>query len=274
MPLNYPWKRSDTVAEMIQRILLALSDIYDKISGGGGGGGGGVVQQGARDGTAQAWLVDGSATTQPISAAALPLPAGASTSALQTTGNTSLASLDTKLPAQGAALIAASTPVNIASNQTVPVSAVSLPLPAGSATAANQATEIASLASIDGKLNSLGQKTSANSVPVVIASDQSGIPTTQSPASAIVTGANDTLAAAGTAQQLGNHAATRGVYINAPVSNSGMIYVGDVNVTNGSGANSGIMLTQAGSLFLPLSNSNLLYWDADTTGDKIYYTVI
>lgn len=35
-------------------------------------------------------------TTQPVSATSLPLPSGASTSALQTTGNTSLASIDTK----------------------------------------------------------------------------------------------------------------------------------------------------------------------------------
>lgn len=72
---------------------------------------------------AGALRVDGSAVTQPISAAALPLPAGASTSALQTTGNTSLASIDTKLPAQGQATMAASVPVVIASNQTpIPVS--------------------------------------------------------------------------------------------------------------------------------------------------------
>lgn len=45
-----------------------------------------------------AWKVDGSAVTQPISAAALPLPSGASTSALQTTGNTSLSSIDSHIP--------------------------------------------------------------------------------------------------------------------------------------------------------------------------------
>lgn len=50
-------------------------------------------------------------TTQPISAANLPLPTNAATSALQTTGNTSLASIDTKTPALGQALAAASTPV-------------------------------------------------------------------------------------------------------------------------------------------------------------------
>lgn len=45
------------------------------------------------------------------------LPTGASTSALQTTGNTSLSSIDTKTPALGQAVMASSTPVVIASNQ-------------------------------------------------------------------------------------------------------------------------------------------------------------
>ncbi len=43
------------------------------------------------------WPVDGSAVTQPISALALPLPGGAATETRQTTGNTSLASIDGKL---------------------------------------------------------------------------------------------------------------------------------------------------------------------------------
>lgn len=41
--------------------------------------------------------------TQPVSAASLPLPTNASTSALQTTGNTSLSSIDTKLTSQSTA---------------------------------------------------------------------------------------------------------------------------------------------------------------------------
>jgi hypothetical protein len=45
------------------------------------------------------------------------LPTGASTSSLQTTGNTSLNSIDTKTPALGQALMASSVPVTIASNQ-------------------------------------------------------------------------------------------------------------------------------------------------------------
>lgn len=46
--------------------------------------------------------VDGSGVTQPISASALPLPTGAATSANQSTSNTSLASIDGKLPSTAA----------------------------------------------------------------------------------------------------------------------------------------------------------------------------
>lgn len=86
-------------------------------------------------------------TTQPVSAAALPLPAGAATAAKQDTEITSLASIDGKLPAtvaaehvtagsphanrlsDGTAFYKATTP-----SDTQPVSAVSLPLPSGAAT--------------------------------------------------------------------------------------------------------------------------------------------
>lgn len=76
------------------------------------------------------------------------LPTGASTVALQSTGNTSLASIDGKL-----------TSVSTSTLQT---------------------TGNTSLASIDGKLTSLGQKAMAASMPVVIASNQSAVPASQS----------------------------------------------------------------------------------------------
>lgn len=53
------------------------------------------------------------------------------------------------------------------------ISAANLPLPSGAATAANQSTANGSLASIDGKMPTIGQKTMANSQPVAFASDQS-----------------------------------------------------------------------------------------------------
>jgi hypothetical protein len=110
--------------------------------------------------------------TVPVSAVSLPLPSGAATAAKQDTGNTSLASIDTKTPALGAALKAASTPVNIASDQTVPVSAASLPLPAGAATAASQDTGNTSLATLATNLPAKGAAVTAASTPVNIASDQ------------------------------------------------------------------------------------------------------
>jgi hypothetical protein len=125
---------------------------------------------------------DGSATTQPVSAASLPLPSGASTSALQGTGNTSLASIDTKTPA----LVTGRVPVD-GSGVTQPVSgsvsvsnfpatqavsASSLPLPTGAATSALQGTANTSLASIDTKTPALGQALAAASVPVVLTASQ------------------------------------------------------------------------------------------------------
>jgi hypothetical protein len=76
----------------------------------------------ANQGTAgaQKWLVDGSGVTQPVSAASLPLPTGASTSALQTTGNTSLSTIATNtgnIPALGQALAAGSVPVVLTVSQ-------------------------------------------------------------------------------------------------------------------------------------------------------------
>lgn len=79
-------------------------------------------------------LVDGSATTQPVSATALPLPTGASTSVLQTTGNASLNSIDTKTPALGQALAAGSTPVVLTAAQVAtltPLSTVAVTQPTG-----------------------------------------------------------------------------------------------------------------------------------------------
>lgn len=123
--------------------------------------------------------VDGSGVTQPISATALPLPSGASTSALQTTGNTSVASIDTKTPALGQALAAASVPVVLPAAQITtltPLTSVTVTqatgtnlhtvvdssaLPSGASTAALQTTGNSSLSSIDTKIT-----TTANGVKV------------------------------------------------------------------------------------------------------------
>lgn len=69
-----------------------------------------------------------------------------STRALESGGN--LATLVARQPALGTAVISASSPVNIASDQTVAVSAASLPLPSGAASSAIQTTMQASLTTL------------------------------------------------------------------------------------------------------------------------------
>lgn len=131
--------------------------------------------------------------TQPISAAALPLPTGASTSGLQTTGNTSLASIDgkltnplpvsaTALPLPTGAATAARQDLLLTELQlkadlteTQPVSVATLPLPTGAATEATLLNTLTTSA-FQARVNTLGQKAMAASTPVVIASDQTSIP--------------------------------------------------------------------------------------------------
>lgn len=133
--------------------------------------GGAAITLGQKTSAASIPVVIASDDTVAISAVALPLPAGASTSALQTTGNTSLSSIDSKTPALGQALAAASVPVVLTSAQLsalVPLTSVSV----------TQGTTPWSdnIAQFGGVTVSLGSKVSASSMPVVIASDQGTVP--------------------------------------------------------------------------------------------------
>ena len=96
------------------------------------------------------------ATAVPVSTASLPLPTGAATSALQSTANTSLASIDGKTPA----LVSGRQPVD-GSGVTQPISAASLPLPTGAATETT-------LSSVNTKLPSLV----SGSLPVLVQNGQ------------------------------------------------------------------------------------------------------
>lgn len=142
------------------------------------------------------------------------LPTGAATSTLQTTGNTSLSSIDGKTPTLGQKTMTGSSPVVIASDQSViPINdnggsltvdgtvastqsgtwninniTGTVSLPTGAATSALQTTGNTSLSSIDTKTPTLGQKTMAGSSPVVIASNQSAIPITDNNGSLTVDG--------------------------------------------------------------------------------------
>lgn len=110
------------------------------------------------------------------------------------------------------------------SGVTQPISAASLPLPTGAATSANQATEIASLASIDAGIPAaLGQTTMTASMPVVIASNQSAVPVTFTPPVNTTTATVSSVAVSTTVATLSasNAAKTKVIVFNE----SGTLYV-------------------------------------------------
>ncbi|MEE7503306.1 hypothetical protein [Methylobacterium mesophilicum] len=147
-------------------VIGALRAIRDRLLGTLAVSGTVTSNQGAAG--AAAWKVDGSGVTQPVSAAALPLPAGAATATNQASQISALgapadaayaggatASIIAALKGLYAAMIAA-TPAGaniigkVGLDQTTPgttngVVVNSSALPAGGATAANQASEIAQL---------------------------------------------------------------------------------------------------------------------------------
>jgi len=142
----------------------------------------GKVDQGS--GGALAWKVDGSAVIQPISVTSLPLPTGAASSTLQTTGNSSLSSIDSKTPTLGQKAMATSTAVVVASDQSsipvsgpltdtqlrasaIPINVASLPLPNGASTEASLAAAKTDLDNIYTKLTDGGQKTQITSLPTL-----------------------------------------------------------------------------------------------------------
>lgn len=113
------------------------------------------------------------ASAVPVSMATAPLPTGGATAAKQDTGNVSLASIDGKITAvnTGAVIVASSA------------------LPTGASTSALQTTGNTSIASIDTKTPALGQALAAASVPVVLTAAQV---TTLTPPAAITNYANET----------------------------------------------------------------------------------
>lgn len=144
------------------------------VSGGGGGGGAVTIADGAD--TVEGFLADAAVITD-----------SAGTISGKMRGLVKWAY--ERMPASlGQKAMAASFPVVIASDQSaVPISAATLPLPTGAATEATLATRLAD-ATFTGRINTLGQKAMAASTPVVLASDQSVIPVSQSTAAAVQAG--------------------------------------------------------------------------------------
>jgi hypothetical protein len=117
--------------------------------------------------------VSGPLTDTQLRAAAVPVSGPLTDSQLRATAVPVSGPLtDTQLRASAVPVSGPLTDVQLRASA-VPVSAASLPLPAGAATETT-------LAGLSAKFGTLGQKLMAGSAPVVIASDQSAIPASQS----------------------------------------------------------------------------------------------
>ena len=93
---------------------------------------------------------------------------------------------------------------------------------------------------------SRGQKSSGNSIPVVISSDQ-----------AVQSNILNGQATVGTsATQLGSNTLKQGVVIKASSSNTGIVYLGS---TNGVTTSTGFELGAGETVTLPITNTNLVY---------------
>lgn len=223
--------------------------------------------------------VDGSGVTQPVSAAALPLPAGAATSALQGTGNATLSNLSTALggpsdtdpgsdTAPGSAiallrrglgnwttllgrvpaLVAGRIPVD-GSGVTQPVSVAVLPLPPGAATDAKSEAIRALLA---------GTLKVATPTPAGIVTGQVKIATT------------------GTAVALPNVSLANGIVVKAKISNAAQTaaapgVVGPSGVTTTiDGTGTGYPLAPGEAASFACSNANLVFVNG-TAGDVFFF---
>lgn len=151
--------------------LVAVNPDGSTITGGGAGGSGTEYTEGDTDAsiTGQAILWEDTSDTLRAVSAAKPLPVvqtgtpglptGAATSAKQDTGNTSLASIDTKTPALGQALAAGSVPVVLTASQLTtltPPAAIT-----GFATSTKQSDGSQKTQVVDGSGNVIGATSNA-----------------------------------------------------------------------------------------------------------------
>jgi len=184
----------------------------------------------------------------PVSASALPLPTGAATSALQTTGNTSLSSIDGKLGSLGQKTMAGSAPIVIASDQSA--------IPVSGTVTANQGTSpwVNNTSQINGVTPLMGNGvTGTGSQRVTIASDNTAFTVNtvpKTPTAGTVTQAAITVGTSAVRLTVSGSApsASRSVLVVTPdVGSTATFYVGSATVTN-SGSTRGVEI-KAGQVF-------------------------
>lgn len=254
---------SDQGAENYQPVRRVLKVgnrfIFDDnfTNAGGGGGSGGGDTNGLTDTELRASAV-------PVSVS------GVATSAKQDTGNTSLASLDTKLPAQGQALAAASTPVVLPAAQITtltPPAAIT-----GYATASNQTDKSQFTKITDGTDTAL---VTASGEQNVLETNSAAIKTAVETIDNAVSGAGFNITQfAGTNNAVGSGTATGALRVELPTNGTGTVGLNaGTNAIGKLSANSGVDIGDVdvtSSVSATLDHGSNL--DIDTTAEQITTT--
>jgi len=130
---------------------------------------------------------------------------------------------------------------------------------------------------------SLAQKTMANSLPVVIASDQTAVAVTlgsttltatvQPAGVAAVVSGRQVVTTAGTAVQLSAQAC-KSVALTAAAANTGVVVLGDSTVVAAAGTRKGLPLAAGDTAITSVSNMNLLWMDSTVNGEGVSWLVL
>lgn len=112
----------------------------------------------------------------------------------------------------------------------------------------------------------LGQAVMASSMPVVIASDQSAVPTTEAPPTTIFNG-KTTVTTAGTRVTLSGSTTIKSVTVKALSTNTGFIYVGNATVA----ASNGHQLLAGDSISMDIANLTTVNIDSSVNGEGVTY---
>lgn len=183
------------------------------------------------------------------------------TSALQTSGNTSLSNIDTKTPALGQALAAASSPV------VLPASQITALTPPAAISGFNlEATQLLIKAKTD-NIPAQGQALAAASLPVVLPVAQI---TALTAAPTTVANNKVTVTTAGTRVALAASTTIKSVTVKASVSNAGIVYVGNATVA----ASNGFELAAGDSVSLDISDLATVFVDASINSQIVTFIAV
>lgn len=240
--------------------------------------------------------------------ALLTAAAGFATAAKQDTGNTSLASIDGKITAVNTGAVTISAALPAGNNNIGDVDVASSALPTGAATETTLAAAADSLSVLDdwdetdrAKVNPIAGQAgvqgntgtvSANTQRVVLATDvalpagtnaigklaaNSGVDIGDVDVTSAVTGtldhgANRDIDASAEQITSTSFACKFGLLLRADRTNTGLLYVGNSDVTAGTdGATDGFPLAAGEAMFFPCSNSNVPYAIGSAANQIIYW---